>query len=208
MRKLGFASFLLLGWTGVAGAQVIENGSLTGPRGFSMTPPGWETLFPNVDTEDAEGPHELYNLSPDGGTFVAGANSVTQPPVGVESFQQTVVGLVPGQWYKIVFHQSNLGFGPDDLGGTWGALASWQLYLDGVAAGIFSEEMPSTTGPLPNNIWSQSSLTFQATATTHALGFGPHSYESANAFLGIDGIAIETTVPVDVVSWGGLKSLW
>jgi hypothetical protein len=47
-----------------------------------------------------------------------------------------------------------------------------------------------------------------ANATTHAIGFGPHSYEAKNTFLGIDGIAIEATVPVDVISWGELKSLW
>jgi hypothetical protein len=199
---------MLAGCVASAEAQTIQNGSLTGPTGLSTVPLGWEHLFPNVDTEDQNGPHELYNLSPDGGTFVAGANAVTQPPLGVEAFQQVVGGFVPGNWYRLVFFQSNLGFGVDDVGGTWGALASWRLYLDGVAEDSFSAPMGATTGPLPNNVWSAGSIVFMARSTTHAVGLGPHSYQAKNAFLGIDGIAIDETVPVTTTSWGGLKSQW
>jgi hypothetical protein len=191
-----------------ASAQTIDNGSLTGPPGLSILPAGWVHLFPNCDTEDANGPHELYNLSPDGGTFVAGAHAVTQPPLGVEAFQGTVTGLTPGHVYTLTFYQSNLGAGETNLGGSWGAVASWQLYLDGVATGLFSEELQPEVGPLPNNTWFASSITFTATAATHALGFGPHSTNGKNAFLGIDGIAIQAVVSVEGTSWGQVKALF
>lgn len=183
--------------TQAASSQSFVNGSLTGPtNAFSLIPPGWTTLFPGdpnstPDTAGASGPHELYTLSPDGGTFVAGAHSTA---LAIEGVQQTLTGLAPGQEYRLDFYQSNLGFGPNNVGGTWSAVANWQLYLDGQTTGLFSDAMAPQTGPLPNNSWFASSITFTASLGTHAIGFGPHSISGPNAFLAIDGIGL-TPIP-------------
>jgi hypothetical protein len=126
----------------------------------------------------------------------------------VEAFQQTVTGFTPGHGYTLTFHQSNLGAGESNLGGSWGAVASWQLYLDGVATGLYSDELQPEVGPVPNNTWFASSITFTATASNHALGFGPHSTNGKNAFLGIDGIAIQAALPVERASWGEVKAMF
>lgn len=207
MRQHGIIFALVLVAATASAQPTIDNGSLTGPIGISVLPPGWDHLFPNCDTEDASGPHELHNESPDGGSFVAGANAVTQPPLGVEAFQQTVSGFTPGTEYTLYFHQSNLGSGETNIGGSWGAVANWQLYLDGVATGLYSAEMPPTTGPLPNNSWSTSTITFTATSTEHALGFGPHSVDALNSYLGIDGIVLEQAVPAEASTWSRIKAL-
>jgi hypothetical protein len=191
-----------------ASGQSFTNGSLTGPTGFSILPPGWSHLMPNCDTEDANGPHELYHLSPDGGSFVAGAHATTQNPVGVEAFEQIVSGFTPGVDYTIHFYQSNLGYSYDNAGGTWGAFASWQLYLDGEATGLLSTIMAPEVGSLPNNSWSASSITFTATASTHAIGFGPQCLDGPNTFLGIDGIGFTPLVATEPATLSRIKALY
>jgi len=189
-----------------ATGQAIDNGSLNGPTGFSVLPPGWSHLLPNCDTEDANGPHELYILSPDGGTFVAGANATTQIPVGVEAFEQSVSGFTPGIEYTLLFYQSNLGYGPHNDSGNWGATASWELYLDGEATGLFSAPMQPEIGTLPNNSWSAGDITFTASAVQHAIGFGPRSLDGPNTFLGIDGISIVPAVATAPSTLSTIKS--
>lgn len=200
-----FVVTMLAGNTALA--ITVENGSLTGPNDtFSLIPPGWVNLFPGdrnstPDTEGADGPHEVYNISPDGGTFVAGAHAVIGFPLGIEGIQQTMTGFDVGQRYRIDFYQSNLGFGPENDLGQWSGLANWQLYLDGAPTGLFSDLMEPEIGPLPNNSWFESSITFVATAETLAIGFGPNSTNGKNAFLGIDGIRITEVVPVPAAAW-------
>jgi len=207
MNRIGLAMAVLLAGSPAWG-QSFVNGSLTGPAGYSMLPPGWSHLMPDCDTEDANGPHEFYNLSPDGGTFVAGAEATTQNPIGVEAFEQSVSGFTPGVEYTIHFYQSNLGFGTGNVGGGWGAIANWELYLDGDATGLFSDAMAPTTGALPNNFWSASSITFTATAGTHAIGFGPHSVDGLNTFLGIDGLAFAPLVATEPATLSRIKALY
>ena len=195
-------------------AATIVNGSLTGPSyTYSLIPPGWTTLFPNPDmtfnpdTEDAYGPHGLKTLSPDGGTFVAAARALTQPPGGIEGLQQTVDGLVIGENYILTFYQSNLGAGEDNIveyspGVTysWNARSAWELYLDGTPTGLLSSILEPETGPLPNNTWFQASIVFTAASATQAIGFAPRIVEGDNTFLGIDGIQI-AAVPISPVGW-------
>ena len=188
--------------------QSFANGSLTGPAGYSILPPDWSHLMPDCNTEDASGPHEAYNLSPDGDSFVAGAHSVTSNPVGIEVFQQAVSGLIPSAEYTLSFYQSNLGFGTGNVGGSWGAIANWQLYIDGEGSGLYSAEMAPTMGTLPNNTWAAASITFTAAAGEHALGFGPHSVNGLNAFLGIDGIVLSPATATEPATLSRIKSLY
>jgi hypothetical protein len=207
MNRSGLAiTLLVLG--SPAWGQSFANGSLTGPTGYSTLPPGWSHLLPDCDTEGAGGPHEAYNLSPDGGTFVAGAEATTQNPIGVEAFQQAVAGFTQGSEYTIQFYQSNLGFGTGNVGGNWGAIANWQLYLDGEATDLYSAAMAPTTGPLPNNVWSAGSITFTATTNAHSLGFGPHSVDGLNSFLGIDGLVLVSVVATEPAALSRIKALY
>ncbi len=207
MHRAVFVVIILLGAAPALG-QSFVNGSLTGPAGYSVLPIGWAQLFPDCDTEDAAGPHEAYNLSPDGGSFVAGTQTVTVNPVGTEAFQQTVSGLIPFAEYTVTFYQSNLGFGVSNVGGSWSAIANWQLYIDGEGSGLYSAEMAPTTGALPNNLWSAGSITFTVVASEHALGFGPHSVNGLNAFLGIDGIVLSPATATEPATLSRIKSLY
>jgi hypothetical protein len=207
MNRLGIAVVLFLLGSPALG-QTIVNGSLTGPTGYSVLPTGWSDLLPDCDTEDASGIHEVHVLSPDGGTFVSGAHATTQAPLGVEAFEQSVSGFTAGIEYTIYFYQSNLGYGTHNAGGAWGAQANWQLYIDGEATGLYSDAMAPTTGSLPNNVWSASSITFTATASAHALGFGPHSVDGLNTFLGIDGIVLSPSTASAPATLSGIKALY
>lgn len=202
----GCAFYLMFGVIASAHSATIVNGSMTGPNNaYGLIPTGWSTLFPGdsnstPDTEGATGPHEQYNVSPDGGTFVAGGYNTSY--LNPEGVQQLVNDLIPGTTYRLDFYQSNLGFGIDNLSGSYGAQANWQLYIDGSASGLFSDTMLPETGTLPNNTWFATSITFVATSSSHYLGFAANSVSGGNTFLGIDGVSISTTtVPIPAAIW-------
>lgn len=210
-----FLILLTLLGSSTSSAVTVVNGSLTGPNDtYSLMPSGWVTLFPgrseadNPDTEGADGPHEAYNLSPDGGTFVAAAHATTQG-MGKEGLQQTLFGLEPGTSYRLDFYQSNLGIHADNLVVSqfepfpvwdWNAYAAWELYLDGVATGLYSQVLAPETGPLPNNTWFPAHIIFTASSSVHAIGFAPQVMLGDNTFLGIDGIRI-SVVPIPAGIW-------
>jgi hypothetical protein len=185
----------------ISQGATIVNGSLTGPSdSYSLIPPGWSMLSDSnsePDTEGANGPTEIYNLSPDGGTFVGAAYAKSQIPNGFEGIQQLVNDFIPGVKYRVDFYQSNLGVNTtnivDFLGlrlEDWNAEANWQLYIDGLPTGLYSSVLKPEVGALPNNTWYESSIYFIANSSAAMIGFVPNIVVGDNTFLGIDGIRI------------------
>ena len=98
------AGFALAGT--VAHAQLVTNGSLTGPISNGGVPPGWTVLQESPDTMDANNNVGVVglldfgaapNATPDGGTWVGFGSSTGF----TETFGQSVSGLTVGTVYKI-----------------------------------------------------------------------------------------------------------
>ena len=168
----------------VLAAPVVVNGSLEGPIANSTVPTGWTITSFSPDTMDQNNNLGVIGLgdfgalpspSPDGGTWVGLFTVGTT----VEQFAQTVSGFAVGQAYEISWYHSNFGhaFSTNDV--------AIEVFIDGSSIGT------GPTIPLGTD-WFSESLTFTATANTHAIEFG--SAGGLQAYNGIDGIKI-TAVP-------------
>jgi len=190
------------------GVPVLTNGSLTGPVGAGIVPPGWAPASGTPDTCDASGPFNYglpWVLSPDGGTFVRGGSN------GVSTFEtmsQVIGGFDVGVTYQIDFFQTNLGF--VNAGVMTGAVGNWEFGIDGV---VFDTSVPvvrpATISDL--NVWTPDSVTFVATVPSHTLTVGAALISGGTAaYMGIDGIRI-TEVPapgmIGVLGLSGVAAL-
>ncbi|MEM9065745.1 MAG: hypothetical protein AAGB51_09685 [Planctomycetota bacterium] len=205
--KTLIASAAVLMFSAGVQAQVIGNGSLTGPTGSSMVPGPWYLWQATPDTVNASGPLNFtgtpWTLSPDGGTFALTAGS-TLP--NSEGFAQMVSGFTIGQTYQIDFYQTNMGF-YDPVALTWnGEDGFYNLIVDGVLTDA-SSVISKPASPSDSIVWTADSFTFTATSTTHELAFLGRSVNPGGivAVMGIDGIRL-TPIPAPGVlaSLGGL----
>ncbi|MEM9065747.1 MAG: hypothetical protein AAGB51_09695 [Planctomycetota bacterium] len=203
--------FAVLCVAAAANAQVIANGSLTGPPGPGVVPGPWYVWQNTPDTADTAGPFNFtgtpWTPSPDGGTFVRGIG--TSNPAGAEGFAQTVSGFSVGTAYQIDIFQTNLGFF-DVASMAWvGDRGYWDLIINGVlvdSSNIIDKQL-SPSDPI---VWSNDTLTFVAPTTTVEIAFlarstvpgGPPSY------MGIDGIRLkQVPAPGVLAALGGLAMI-
>lgn len=172
-------------FVGTANANLIINGSLTGPLANSGVPSGWSITSPSPDTNDATNAANAGNiydvpasLSPDGGTWVGVARNASF----IESFGQLVTGFTVGEQYELTWFNAHFGTA-NYIGDN-----SFSALIDGVSIGEGSSLSLDTN-------WLQESIIFTASATSHQLDF-QLAYD-AKAYLQIDGIVLEglTTVP-------------
>lgn len=177
---------------GAFGAPFIVNGSLTGPVGMEISPPGWFNANGTPDTCDENGPFNHtghpWALSPDGGTFVRSGGPFTGPG---EAFGQTISGFDIGVTYRIDFFQTNLAFVHPISGEYFGGQGQWEFFIDGALVAASNPMMPPPTIP-DINVWEADSITFTATAMTHDLVIGARFIPgiSIASYMGIDGLRI------------------
>ncbi len=168
--------------SGTVRAQVVNNGSLTGPIANASVPDGWNSINGTPDTMDANNNVGVSGLqdfgaapsaSPDGGTWVG----IGSEAGFIETFGQTVTGLTLGTHYAVTW--SNGNFGVESLG--YVNPNSVKVLLDGVSIGT------GATRALSSN-WYQESLNFTATSPTANLVF--ELATDAKSYMSIDGIAV------------------
>ena len=211
-----------------AHAVVITNGSLTGPVGENAVPAGWLQYLGNTsDTADENGPFGMYNLSPDGGTFVRSfATDPLHPQFGQqEGIEQTLSALDVGGLYNVAFFQSSVN-GINSITGEpfSGAEGFWELLIDGVVVDGSTPLLPPP-GTSLDNVWAFDTLQFSATSDSHLLTLRAQVPGSAppntKTFMTIDGIS-GVLVPepssimmaavglISLVAWGWRrrKQLW
>ncbi len=196
-----------------ASAATITNGSLTGPVGNSVVPPGWSIARQSPDTNDVNNnvgggiPFAATpSVSPDGGTWVG----IGGDPIAVvdgatfnESIATTIFDLVPNTNYVLSWYAAN--FGAETGPGYTGAGAI-QALIDGTPIG---------TGGLLNlgDGWDLQNVGFLATSATAVLSFQLDPATLTRSYLSIDGVSIRTSVqpiplPASVfLLLGGLATL-
>ncbi|MEM9065744.1 MAG: hypothetical protein AAGB51_09680 [Planctomycetota bacterium] len=187
-------------------AQVLINGSLTGPPTVGSVPTGWSVWTNTPDTVDLPGPFNNtgtpWTASPDGGTFVRGGASTATS----ESFSQIVTGFSVGQTYQIDFFTTNLGFYSPTSGAWIGADGYWDFHIDG-AMYASSTVLSKPTASTDSIVWNTESFTFVAANAVLELGFAARLSGSGSviSYMGIDGIRL-TQVPAPGISafLGGL----
>jgi hypothetical protein len=178
-----------LGLVSPAQAVDVVNGSLSGMPTNGGVPAGWTTLRDSPDINDVDNntglPYYRFaatpSASPDGGTWVG--LGVAPASNFLERFGQTVGGFTVGARYTVTWFASNFGFA--SFSGAANNLddpAQINLLVDGQSVGH-----GATLVLQPG--WASQSLTFTATATTHALAFGASTLGSSS-YVGIDGIGV------------------
>jgi hypothetical protein len=186
---------LFIAGTGVAKADVIINGSLTGPVTPGGVPPGWTKLTGHPDTNDIN--HNLggnmafavvpSGPSPDGGTWVGiGGQGIRF----IDTFGQTMTGLTIGETYRISWYAGNFGLHSMSLG----EANAIEVLIDGISIGA-----GATLHRHPN--WFSESLSFTASAVSEDLAFRlliviPDGQPNSGlvSYLSIDGIDVTPTV--------------
>jgi len=171
-----------------AQANLIVNGSLTGPLTNGAVPTGWTVSSHSPDTNNeinAAGVGNIYNApassSPDGGTWVGIARSGTS---FAESFGQLVTGFTVGLQYDLSWYAAHFGALGSYIGEN-----SIEALIDGVSIG---------TGSLLSvgQNWIVESLSFTATSTSHRLDF--RLALDTQAYMQIDGISLTTNQTGDM----------
>lgn len=168
---------------GPASANLLTNGSLTGPIANGGVPSGWVVVTPSPDTMDENNnvgvplPGAPFAISPsgpspDGGTWVGFARDGGF----IESFGQTVGGLVIGQSYQLSWYVGNFG---TSCCGVYDNPNRVEALLDGVSAGLGS------TIALGSG-WTYESISIVAAATTQLLSF--HLGNTDRSYFSLDGI--------------------
>ena len=187
-----FVAAALFAQVGAASANLLTNGSLTGPIANGGVPAGWSVLSGSPDTMDENNnvgvplPGAPFAIapsgpSPDGGTWVGFARSGTF----VEAFQQAVA-LTIGQTYQLSWYAGNFG---TSCCGVYDDPNSIEVLLDGTSVG--------TGGTVAlGSDWSLESISFVATASLQTLSFRLAATDQS--YLSIDGIDLvaATAVPV------------
>jgi hypothetical protein len=189
LRVISVFAVLIIVVTGVAKADVIVNGSLTGPIVTGGVPPGWTILTESPDTNDIDhnvGDGSPFGVapsgpSPDGGTWVGlGRNGSF-----VETFGQTMTGLTIGEAYNISWYAGNFGA---PVGANYIQPNAIEALINGISIGA---------GPTldlgPD--WFAQSLSFTASAVSEDLAFRLFSSTAGPSYLSIDGINVTSTVP-------------
>jgi len=181
---LPMAAALVLAFCGTASANLLTNGSLTGPVGTGVVPSGWTAVSFSPDTNNltnvgTTGSHVLApgGVSPDGGTWVGLARNAGAL---VETIGQTVSGLTVGGSYQLSWYEGNFGGNIGLFSGSGDNAI--EVLLDG---------SPLGGGALLtlDSDWFSSSLTFMATASSQQLAFRVR--DAANSYLSIDGVVLE-----------------
>lgn len=174
-----------------ASAQVITNGSMTGPVGASAVPSPWFLWNKTPDTANESGPFNNgptdWNLSPDGGTFVRAAGD---DDINSEAFAQNVSGYTPGLTYSVEFWQSNLGHVNGSTGDWIGQDGYWEILIDGVV----TAQSPTLSKPIAEtdgNVWSYAVISFVAPASDIEIAFRAEASTGPGlaAYMGIDGMS-------------------
>lgn len=184
------AAIALFAQAGVASANLLTNGSLTGPIDNGGVPIGWFIVSETPDTMDENNnvgiplPGAPFAVapsgpSPDGGVWVGFARS----GAFIESFGQTVALLI-GQSYQLSWYVGNFG---TTCCGVYDDPNSIEVLLDGVSVG--------TGGTIAlGSGWSQESISFVAAAGSQQLSFRLAGTDQA--YFSIDGIdLVAATVP-------------
>lgn len=174
-----------------AGAQnLVVNGSMDGPVGFDILPPGWNHDPPTSNTFDpGTTTYQMaWSASADGGSFVHSTGS-TNPNILSEGLSQVVSGLIPGASYQLSFEQS----------ATWGVIWTpdthgyWEVTFGGQTQAGTQMALPQVQGQiLP---WQPQTMQFTAGAASQLLRFAardvsglPQPWWLAN--LGLDGVEL------------------
>lgn len=188
-QPLALALVLATVISGGATANMLSNGSLTGPIFNGGVPSGWLVLAHTPDTMD-----ETHNVgvtsvpfqsipsgpSPDGGTWVG----IARDGEYVESFGQTVTGLASGATYELSWFAGNFGAatGPNYIGTN-----AFEVLIDGTPIGSGSPLASSSS-------WSSESLSFVAPAASLQLAFRLRN--DTRSYLSIDGITLQAAATV------------
>jgi hypothetical protein len=188
-----------------AHANLITNGSLTGPVQLSGVPSPWASLSGTPDTNDVS--HNVGGIagasfgvppqdSPDGGTWVGLGNNLLVS-VLQESFGQNVGGLTPGVNYHLSWYAANFGvvFTSSTISFSLLGDNAIQVFLDGVS--IATADSLSL-----DEEWVSQSIVFTATASSHQIRFGIADVV-VNSYLSIDGIVLNAVPePATVALFG------
>ncbi len=186
MRKLLLFFVAILAASGMiraASANLLTNGSLTGPIANSHVPSGWTITASTPDTMDGTHNAGLFipfvvvpsGPSPDGGTWVGFARGAGS----FESFAQTVSGLTIGATYDLSWYAGNFG-----------AAVPCPFYCGSNAIEALINGTPiGDGGVLPTGPdWTAQSLLFVASATSVTVEF--RLRDDVAAYMSIDGISL------------------
>ena len=187
------------------------NGSLTGPVGPNTVPPGWTQYMGNTsDTADENGPFGMYNLSPDGGTFVRSfATDPLHPQFSQqEGIEQMLSGLVIGGLYNVELFQSSVNGISSTTGQPFsGAEGFWELLINGVVVDGSTPVLPPP-GTSLDNVWTSDTLQFSATSDAHLFSLRAQVLASApentRTFMTIDGISLSLVPEPSTLTLAGL----
>jgi len=212
---LGIVAAMAVAFAGAAAsAQLVENGSMTGPAGDNQVPPSWTIANLTPDTIEPGGiPFGTGSAgpgmpaSPDGGTFAAAQAETGLDDNFAEAFEQTIDELMVGTLYKLSFYQANAGH----ITGTENRLDPGQWDVTFGAATQTSPAMAFDGQGLQQ--WMQVTMNFTATAEQQVLRFtAREELPGQQGLLGnggtgmaVDGVKLEVVPePTTVVMLGGL----
>ena len=203
------STIVLLGLATSATAQDFINGDLDGTiRAVSDLPDDWQNVS---DLDPACHADASFKATPDltdesgigsrfgilgtpysGHSFISGLDA--GPDEHHEGIQQTLTGLIPGQYYRIHFYQAVIK--QENALDTSG---SWAVYKDRKLIDISSLSTSHVAYDSLGTEWDKRSMAFEATSTTHLIKFLPHdddnvfndSDEDGYLRMGIDAISLE-----------------
>ncbi len=206
----------------------LTNSGLEGCAATSSAPIGWSmvalgdpvcqastSMSATPDLVNAVNPLYMdFLASPQSGlTCVAALHCGVSPNIYHEGIKQSVSGFTIGSSYTITFYQSVIkqASAADPTG-------SWSVFADNNLIGTSSISTSTLAVGNPNVVWSQRSINFTATATSHVIKFLPKDNdvsltsfavgEAAGVRMGLDNISINclTSLPITLLEFGGIRN--
>ncbi|MBK6957238.1 MAG: PEP-CTERM sorting domain-containing protein [Nitrosomonas sp.] len=184
-----FVAAVLLGSAfSVSAANLVTNGSMTGPTTIGSPPPSWNSVSTDGDTIPVGGLSGWgtgIGASPDGGTFLAILNNGGGG--AFDAAAQTVSGFTVGAIYTLEFSFSNIG-----LDFTAASNYANPGFVRANIAGLDFDTPVLTHDGFGSQRWFSFSSSFSATATSMDLTFSAVRENSGVGGYagGVDGVSI------------------
>ena len=169
-------------------ADLVTNGSMTGPPTIGSPPPGWTSVSADGDTIPVGGLSGWatgIGPSPDGGTFLAILNNGGSG--AFDATVQNIAGFIIGQTYMLQFSFANIG-----LDGRAASDYANPGFIRANIAGINFDTPVLNHDGFGNQQWFDYSNSFTATAASLDLTFSAvrENNGSGGYAGGVDGVSI------------------